>query len=419
MTGVEAALAAIAELDDAAVLIGVDPESVDRSRRSGPLAGEAIVVKDCVGVPGHATTAGSPVLAEHAVEPGGGVRRLLDAGAVIVATTALHELAFGVTGRNDWRGTPVNPAAPDRLPGGSSSGTAVAVARGIVDVGIGTDTGGSSRIPAACCGIVGFRPSTGRYPGDGLVVLSETRDTLGILARRLADVARYDAVLAGEEEGPAAPSEVERLAIADEAAVSSFDPVVAAAYRRWVDDCRNRGVDTIEIDLAPLLAWDEEASFPIALRETILSFRELAMSIGLTYDELVAGLANDDVRELMATEPPPAAARQDAIDRVLPAMRSWYEAVLADATVLAVPTMPVPPPLRPEHDQIDTPDGPVPTFPTMARLTSPASLAGVPSLSVPLAHELLPVSVMLEGRRGRDRELLGAGLTLFDGGTVG
>lgn len=409
MTTVDRALAAIEASDDDAVLIGFDPDRVDRRDRRGPLAGEAIVVKDCVGVPGHPTTGGSPVLADHRLAVGGGVQRLLDAGAVIVATASMHELAFGVTGRNDWRGMPINPAAPDRLPGGSSSGSAVAVAAGIVDVAIGTDTGGSCRIPAACCGVVGFRPSTGRYPDDGLLTLSASRDTIGVLATTIGAVARFDAVLAGESVAELPPVRpVTTIAIADEAAIERFDHPVAAAYRAWVDRCRERGIETVPVDLEPLLGWDDEASFPIALRETILAFRTRAGELGLDYDEFVARLAGDDVRALMGAEVPSEAARNDALTRVVPLMQAWYDEALATADVVAVPTMPVVPPGRDEHDEMTVGGHRVATFPTMARLTSPASLAGVPSLSVPIGDRSSPVAVMLEGRRNDDRGLLAA-----------
>ena len=194
MPSVLEAVAAIAALDDPAALVTVlDPP---RSRRSadGPLAGVPIVVKDNIAVPGVPTSAGSPLLADRPEPVGAAVERLLDAGASIVATASLHELAFGITGWNDWTGMPTNPIAPERVPGGSSSGSAVAVARGVVDVALGTDTGGSARIPAACCGIAGFRPTTGRYPSDGLVLLSPTRDTIGVLGRTVDDVRAVDAV---------------------------------------------------------------------------------------------------------------------------------------------------------------------------------------------------------------------------------
>src|SRR5207247_4474616 len=127
------------------------------------------------------------------------VRRLRAAGAVIVAKTNMTEFAFSGVGANPHYGTPGNPADRTRVPGGSTSGGAVAVADGLCEIAIGTDTGGSTRIPAALCGIVGFKPSKYRIPTDGAFPLSYTLDSIGPMARTVADCALADAVMAGEE----------------------------------------------------------------------------------------------------------------------------------------------------------------------------------------------------------------------------
>lgn len=359
------------------------------------------------------------MLRDHHVGVGGGVQRLIDAGAVIVATASMHELAFGVTGRNGWRGRATNPADPSRVPGGSSSGTAVAVKLGLVDVGIGTDTGGSCRIPAACCGIVGFRPSTGRYPTDGLLTLSQSRDTIGILATSIAEVAPFDSVLAGEPVGAEAPTPrpVRSIAVLADAVIDDFEPAVAEAYRAWIERCRRRGIDAVEVDIAPLLEWDAEAGFSIALRESILNFQRCATDRGVSYEEFVDGLANDDVRSLLATEPPTEMARQDALTRVVPLMADWYRSTFDEADILAIPTMPVLPPLLADDQRLMLHGEPVDTFPTMTMLTSPASLAGVPSLSVPISNPSDAdglFSIQIEGAHGSDRDLLAQALFLFD-----
>lgn len=405
MTSVEQALAAIEELDDDAILIGVDLDRVDRGAKAGRLAGEAIVVKDCIAVPDHPTTGGSPQLSNNQLPVGGAVTRLLAEGAVVVATTSMHELAFGITGRNPWRGTAINPAAPERLPGGSSSGSAVAVARGLVDVAIGTDTGGSCRIPAACCGVMGFRPSTGRYPSDGLLTLSQTRDTVGVLARSIADIARFDEVLAADAAA-AGSDEVRRMAVADQSLLDGCDPVVVEAYRRWTSAVADRDIELVEVDFEPLFEMDGEAGFVIAHRESVRSYKRLCANLGVGYEEFVSGLASDDVRELMALEPPTSAARDDAVSRVVPVMQQWYASQLGDVDVLALPTLPALPPMVSEYAEMALNGQTVPTFQTMIRFTSPATLAGVPSLSVPIASGAGPVSVMLEDGRGQDRSLL-------------
>ena len=135
------------------------------------------------------------------------MQRLLDAGALLAGKTNMHELAFGITSNNAAFGAVRNPYDPKRIAGGSSGGTAAAIAAGVVEAGLGTDTGGSVRIPAALCGIVGFRPTMGRYEAAGVAPLSHTRDTVGVMAKNVELVRQFDAVLAPKttETGPKPP----------------------------------------------------------------------------------------------------------------------------------------------------------------------------------------------------------------------
>jgi len=164
---------------------------------SRPLAGMPIVVKDNIDVAGLATTAGSPGLTgNQARHDAPIIRQLKDAGAIVVGKTNLHELALGATSINPTFGTVLNPSNPRFTAGGSSGGSAAAVAVGAALLGVGTDTAGSSRVPASCCGIVGFRPSYDRYPVEGIVPISWNRDTVGLLARDVEVIIKVDGVLA-------------------------------------------------------------------------------------------------------------------------------------------------------------------------------------------------------------------------------
>src|SRR5437868_1649271 len=167
----------------------------------GPLDGAIISIKDLFDVAGEPTRAGSKVLvdAPPATIDAPVVRRLRTAGAVIVAKTNMVEFAFSGIGLNPHYGTPGNPADRTRVPGGSSSGAVVAAADHMCEIAIGTDTGGSTRIPAGICGIVGFKPSQWRVPTEGAFPLSYSLDSNGPLARMVADCARADAVMAGDE----------------------------------------------------------------------------------------------------------------------------------------------------------------------------------------------------------------------------
>jgi aspartyl-tRNA(Asn)/glutamyl-tRNA(Gln) amidotransferase subunit A len=165
----------------------------------GPLNGRRLVVKDLIDVAGAPTTYGSRIYADHVPEQTAiAVKRLVAAGAVVTGKANLHEFAWGVTSQNPWFGTVQNPRLPGRTTGGSSGGNAAALAAGLCDLGLGTDTGCSIRLPASCCGVVGMKPSWGRIPADGVFPLCPTFDTVGPMARSVADVAAMWSALTGE-----------------------------------------------------------------------------------------------------------------------------------------------------------------------------------------------------------------------------
>ena len=208
----EAALAKISDPagEGARVFLSIYPETAraqaDAARRRardgaslGPLDGVIVSIKDLFDVAGEPTRAGSRILEDSrpAAQDAPVIRKLREAGAVIVGKTNMSEFAFTGVGANPHYGTPGNPADRSRVPGGSSSGAAVAVADGMCDIAIGTDTGGSTRIPAALCGAVGFKPSKYRVPTDGAFPLSHTLDSVGPIARTVEDCAKADAVMAG------------------------------------------------------------------------------------------------------------------------------------------------------------------------------------------------------------------------------
>ena len=200
-----------------------------------PLLGIPFAVKDNIDVLGLPTTGGTELLrSSFPSETATVVSRITGAGAVVVGKTNLHELAFGITSNNGSFGPVRNPHDPERSAGGSSGGSAVAVALGIVPFALGTDTGGSMQIPAAHCGIVGMRPSTGRYPADGVLRLSPTRDTIGVMASTVSDVAFIDGIITGEGELPATDLGTVRLGIP----ASGFFPGVDARIRNRFDALR-------------------------------------------------------------------------------------------------------------------------------------------------------------------------------------
>jgi len=215
----------------------------------GPLDGVIVSIKDLFDVAGEPTRAGSKILAEEAKPAAADaaiVRRLRSGGAVIVAKTNMVEFAFSGVGANPHFGTPGNPRDRSRVPGGSSAGAPVAVADGMCEISIGTDTGGSVRIPAALCGLVGFKPSRQRVPTEGAFPLSFTLDSVGPIARTVADCAKADAVMSGEEFC-FAPLDVAalsglRFGIAEGLPLDRLDDTVAAAFAAAVKRLDGAGV---------------------------------------------------------------------------------------------------------------------------------------------------------------------------------
>src|SRR3954454_5026991 len=177
-------------------------------RPGGPLSGLTFAAKDLFDVAGHPTGGGNPDWARSNPVPtrhAWAVQRLLDAGATLIGKTITDEVSLGIVGENAFYGTPVNPRAPDRVPGGSSSGSAAAVAAGLCDTALGTDTGGSVRVPASFCGLYGIRPTHGRLNLAGMLPQAPSSDTTGWFARDARTFARVSAVLLGEEPAAALP----------------------------------------------------------------------------------------------------------------------------------------------------------------------------------------------------------------------
>jgi aspartyl-tRNA(Asn)/glutamyl-tRNA(Gln) amidotransferase subunit A len=222
-----------------------------------PLAGLAVSVKDLFDVQGQVTTAGSKVLSNAPLAPADcpAVARLKAAGGVVIGRTNMVEFAFSGVGCNPHYGTPVNPCDPQvaRIPGGSSSGAAVSVATGAAFVGLGSDTGGSIRIPAALCGLVGFKPTARTVPTAGALPLSTTLDTVCALTRSVRDAITVHEVLsASRVPASAQPLDQYKLAVARCTMLEGLDATVAQAFARTVASLRAAGAHITEIDLNEL-----------------------------------------------------------------------------------------------------------------------------------------------------------------------
>jgi mandelamide amidase len=376
----------------------------------GVLEGLMVSVKDNIAVGAAPTTGGSPALQGYALAEGTAIARLRTAGVIFTGKTNLHELAFGITGENAFLGPAQNPFSRSRLAGGSTSGGAVAVAIGACAVAIGTDTGGSCRVPAAHCGVVGFRPTTGRYPDDGYLTLSPSRDTLGVLARAVADIAEVDAVMADDTV------ELHAVSISDlRLGVVRFQPIdpgVHSAFERALRQLGGAGVALNDVDLTAAIAADDACGFVIAVFETARSMATRAqLELGLTLADFSAKIADPDVRALIGNEAGPDATPttvyREAIDVHLPRLKSAFADAVSGIDALIYPTAPLTaPPLVP-GDTVDVNGVIIPTFPAYSMMTRPDSMAGLPSISLPNGLVAgLPTGIQLVSAPGSDRRLL-------------
>src|SRR5579884_2384932 len=340
---------------------------------------ERLAVKDLMDMVGVPTTAGCKALADIARPAPTDASCLLgarQAGVRIVGRTNLHELALGVTGVNPWFGTPINPLDPRLVPGGSSSGSAVAVATGEADVAFGSDTGGSIRVPSAFCGTVGLKTTFGRVPVDGVWPLAPSLDTVGPMARDVAGVALGMALLEpGFAPAPAPAPLVARLRPAGPHELVAVDPAIDAAVDRALSRAGIEAPDVVVGDWAAALeaTWvilDAEAA---GANRDLLGDPDRRAGLGATVrSRLEAGAALDAGRV--------AAAR----------------GFRARAPVLALPTVRFfPPPL-------EEADGP-----RYTTFTNPFNLAGVPALSLPVPTAgPLPAGLQLVAPAGGEELLL-------------
>ncbi|MEQ8701942.1 MAG: amidase family protein, partial [Bauldia litoralis] len=235
----------------------------------GRLAGLPIPVKDNFDTAGVATTAGTPALRTNVPKKNAAVlQKLVDEGAFVLGKLNMHELAYGITSNNGAFGPARNPYDPARIPGGSSGGTGVAIGARMAPVGLGSDTGGSVRVPAALCGVMGLRPTTGRYSQQGIVPISSTRDTAGPLARTVDDLALIDSVVTGED-APLAdiPLAGLRLGVPRGYFFENLDPRTARVAEQVLDALSKAGVVLVEAEMDNGGDLDNAAGFPIELYE--------------------------------------------------------------------------------------------------------------------------------------------------------
>jgi Asp-tRNA(Asn)/Glu-tRNA(Gln) amidotransferase A subunit family amidase len=393
----------------------------DRQRSSGAalgrLHGVPLAFKDNLDTAEYATSGGTPGLAGHRPKRNAVVvETLLGAGAITLGKCNLHELAYGITNNNAAHGPARNPYAPDRIPGASSGGTGVAVAARLAPGGLGTDTGGSVRIPAALCGIVGLRPTTGRWSQAGVVPISHTRDTPGPMTRSVADAALLDGIVTG---GPTevAPAQLKglRLGVPRQHFWENLDPELERVCEQTLRRLADAGVVLVDVDMSEEAAIDGEAGFPIALYETVTDLNKYLAGhqTGMDYAGLAAKVASPDVKGILQSLVGAGAVPEEAYRQALQrrsVMQDAYARHFREHGIAAIvfPTTPAPAAKIGEDETFMLNGKALPTFPTFIRNTSPGSVGGIPGISLPvgMTEAGLPIGMELSGPQASDLALL-------------
>jgi amidase len=368
----------------------------------GPLAGLSFAAKDLFDVAGHVTGGGNPdwprgrpIPIRHAWA----VQRLLDAGATLIGKTVTDEVSLGILGENPFDGTPRNPRAPGRVPGGSSSGSAVAVAAGLCDTALGTDTGGSVRVPASFCGLYGIRPTHGRLDVTGMMSQAPTSDTTGWFARDADTFARVSAVMLGEAIATELPT---RLIVATDA-FAIADASAAAALQPLVDRLGRLIGSVVQEAMAPpgLVAW-ANAQRTLQPAEAWQTFKDWIDAVNPRFQFSVA-------RNLTLAATIGAAERTRAA-AVRDAARARMRKLLPPGTILCQPTTPFPAPLC--GQSVSTLE---PLRERITRLCCHGGLTGVPQVAIPgSAVDGLPIGLSIIGGPGTDATLVAVAQALAE-----
>lgn len=391
----------------------------NRGNETGLLHGVPVILKDNINTATLPTSGGTPGLINNQTDNDAPVAaRLFAAGALLAGKANLHELSSGGTSNNHAFGAVGNPYDMTRIPGGSSGGTAAAVAAHLVPGGLGTDTGGSVRVPAALCGVAGLRPTTGRYPATGIVPLSSTMDTAGPIARNVMDVALMDAVITGEFKvlTPPLPASL-RIGVPYDSLMKATGNAVKSIIDKAFNTLQAAGITLLPVDLAEIKGLTTKAFGALIgyeFRHAMSNYLE-HFAPGLTVDELSEQIASPSTKRMLQGRSGRTISKdfyQEVLNEHLPDLKRMHARLFKDHRIdaLIFPTTPEVALPRAEDDSVYRDGKPAFSWFYFSN-TALASAAGNPSLTIPAgrSEEGLPAGISIDGLPGADRKILGIG----------
>ncbi len=420
------------ERSDLNAFVTIDEDAVLQAARAadkaiaagslGALDGLPIGIKDSYLTKGVPTSLGLGFLADFVPEEDAdAVQKIKEEGALVFGKNNLVEMSFGLTGHNESFGQVRNPVSTGHVSGGSSSGSAAAVAAGIVPASLGGDTIGSIRVPAALCGVVGFKPTTGRWPRQGVAPISHTLDTTGVIARSVEDCALIDGVVTGEPTLASPDSENlngVRLIFAPRQSLELVDAEVEANFLHQVDRLRAAGAEVLEVDLGTdFYTLAQTATWSIFFPETMDAVSDFIRRHGIptTFEAIVESLKPDlqgAWRYMVMPDGGGATSAetyQTALNVTRPEIARRLQAALSThrAQAFLQPTTPCTAPSIDQQDNFTVAGREVSNL-VLANHTVVASLLGLPGISLPagLSNEGLPFGLELDAPRDDDQKLL-------------